>query len=180
MTSLLPSRPSRSARPARGFTLIEVMVVVAILGILATVALPQMQRFTLRTKRAERELMVRSIVRSVQQLRQQESRGITGMTLQQNPASAATTGRAVFNPKLASGDASTAGWDTLGFVPTSSLYLRYSGTATFPEGGGGSFTLLVDGDLDSDGQVSTARYDFTWQDDVWVQTSEPVLLGDDW
>lgn len=177
----LPLRPrSRRLRPAHGFTLIEVMVVLAIIGILTTVAMPQMQRFSLRAKRAERELIVRSIVRAVQQYRQADPRGITGMTLQQNPVLAATAGRADFNSKLVSGDSKTAGWDKLDFVPSAPLYLRYTGTATFPPEGGGSFTLLVDGDLDGDGLVSTARYDFTWLGEAWVQAGEPVLIGDDW
>jgi type IV pilus assembly protein PilA len=47
-----------------GFTLIELMIVVAIIGILASVAIPQFRTFQLRSKTAERSLVMSAINRA--------------------------------------------------------------------------------------------------------------------
>jgi prepilin-type N-terminal cleavage/methylation domain-containing protein len=55
----------RRLRNHQGFTLIELMIVVAIIGLLATVAIPQMTSFQMRAKRAERDAMISSLMRTV-------------------------------------------------------------------------------------------------------------------
>jgi prepilin-type N-terminal cleavage/methylation domain-containing protein len=59
---------------ARGFTLIELMVVVAIIGLLSSVAIPQFRRFQLRSKTAERALIMSSIDRAADDYFARESR----------------------------------------------------------------------------------------------------------
>jgi prepilin-type N-terminal cleavage/methylation domain-containing protein len=53
-------------RSSRGFTLIELMVVVAIVGLLSSMAIPVFQNMTLRARIAEREPIMRSIAKAVE------------------------------------------------------------------------------------------------------------------
>lgn len=54
-------------RPS-GFTLVELMIVVAIIGILSSIALPTFKDFTLRSRGAERRLVLRTIKQSAEDL----------------------------------------------------------------------------------------------------------------
>lgn len=56
----------RGNRSKRGFTLIELMITVAIAGTLASIAIPSFSALLMRAKQAERETLVRHLVRSVQ------------------------------------------------------------------------------------------------------------------
>lgn len=54
-------------RSAKGFTLIEVMIVVVIIGILASVAWPSYQSYLQRSRRAEAQTLMLTIVNRQQQ-----------------------------------------------------------------------------------------------------------------
>lgn len=54
-------------RKASGFTLVELMVVVAIIAILASVAMPSYERYIQRSRRAEAQSLMLSVVNKEQQ-----------------------------------------------------------------------------------------------------------------
>ena len=55
----------RLRRMSRGFTLIEIVVVMAIVSVLASIAVPTFSRLGLRTKQAERDVIMTTILQNV-------------------------------------------------------------------------------------------------------------------
>jgi prepilin-type N-terminal cleavage/methylation domain-containing protein len=52
----------KRTKVSKGFTLIELMIVVSIIGVLASIAVPGFQGFVLKSKRAERDTLMRGIL----------------------------------------------------------------------------------------------------------------------
>jgi prepilin-type N-terminal cleavage/methylation domain-containing protein len=49
------------AKSARGFTLLELMVTATVIGVLSSVAIPEFLNYQLRSRRAERKMVVRAV-----------------------------------------------------------------------------------------------------------------------
>lgn len=91
---------------ARGFTLVELMMVVAIIGILTTVAFPGFQHVVLRSRAAERRVVMDVLKKAVDDVYLQRGRleavdgtPLTGgITCAFNPAGTPTTYKRAFVP----------------------------------------------------------------------------------
>jgi prepilin-type N-terminal cleavage/methylation domain-containing protein len=172
-----PSRNAPRSR-SRGFTLVELMVVISIIAVMASIALPRMQMFALKAKRAEREMMMSAIVRSIRDYAA-ATEGRTGtVDLQPNPREPATAGKRAFDRTLAALNPAAVGWDKLGFAPEGALYFRYAGTADLTPGSE-SLILTAEADLDNDGRTAVRTVTYAWVDASWAPVSE-TDGGDDW
>jgi type IV pilus assembly protein PilA len=139
----------------RGFTLVELMISVGIVGMLSSVAIPNYQRATLRARAAERETILESLSRAVNDVVMQQQR-IPGNTCTvgspcsftggANPPPPLSTTKRKFNWTL-------PGWKDLPMVVAGDSYYSYSFAAIDANGDGKDVTLTVwaEGDLDGDG-----------------------------
>lgn len=139
---------------ARGFTLVELMIAVAIVGILASIAIPNFNRYVLRSKAAEREVIRGALRRAIEDyhLRYERFPGASG------------NGSFLFgdyNPPYPPGVAkrpleirTTDHWNTLSLQIAGNLYHSYYFLG-IDEGGTGVayFFTQIYGDLDGDGQL---------------------------
>jgi prepilin-type N-terminal cleavage/methylation domain-containing protein len=152
--------PPSPRRPrSRGFTLIEVMLVIAIIGLVSSIAVPQMQRFANKAKAVEREQMLRSIARTVQErMNEHATNEAYELILPANPPS--NPGR--FQQNLGT-------WAKLNFSPEGTLRYRYSGSALMQPDGTGHITLIAMGDVDGNNNESTFQLEVTLQNGAWVE-----------
>jgi prepilin-type N-terminal cleavage/methylation domain-containing protein len=133
----------------RGFTLIELMVVVAIIGLLSSVAIPSFRRFQLRSKTAERTLIISSIERAVDDYYAREtayptitSATSSELTTSWNPPLPPTPDKRPLNMNL-------AGWNKLSLRIDGNVYYSYYVNATANGVTRQTYTYGV-GDLDGD------------------------------
>ncbi|HEY6100861.1 MAG TPA: prepilin-type N-terminal cleavage/methylation domain-containing protein [Anaeromyxobacter sp.] len=168
---------SRSS-PSRGFTLIELMVVVAIVGVVSTVAIPTFQKYTLRTKAAERVTIMIRVKQAIQDYYVRTGDAIPGgngtLASQWNPDYPPTASKRLMRTDL-------AGWNTYFSGPggTSSLgveiegpvYYAYSFQVTEAPGSS-TIWLVAAGDLDGDSVISLKRFDWTRVNGVYQLTAE--------
>jgi type IV pilus assembly protein PilA len=168
-------------RCARGFTLIELMVSVAIVGLLSSVALPQYTRATLRARAAERETVMESLSRAVNDIVMAQQRVPGPACVSGNPC----TMSAVANPPGTPGtskrkfDWTLAVWRELPMVVDGDAYYSYSFVATDATGDGKDVTLSIvgQGDLDGDGITNVKTMTFTGIGYSFKLTSEVPARG---
>ena len=140
-----------SPRSRRGFTLVELMVSVAIIGLLASTAISEFQRYTLRTRRAERDGIMRGLYMAIEETTQARQ-GVPGGALigNWNPPGVPGSSKRTF-------DWTAAGWSQLPMFVEGNAYFSYQfvmidpGSRVPPEPGPTTLVVSASGDLDADG-----------------------------
>ncbi|WP_306818541.1 type IV pilin protein [Archangium lipolyticum] len=161
------AHPTLHRRKHQGFTLIELMIVVGIIGLLASVAIPQMQSFQMRTKRAERDAMITSLIRTVSEYWSVHNSLPGGLTsLAQNPAGTEYGTKKPFDKTL-------PGWATLGWQPDGLLYYTYDVTKPQDD----VLEVTAKSDLDHDGVLNVRIVRYKLRDGLWQWDSE--IVNDD-
>ncbi|BDG08972.1 type II secretion system protein [Anaeromyxobacter paludicola] len=148
-------------RSARGFTLVELMLVVGIIGLMSSVALPSFNRSLLRTRTAERQMIMESITRSLYDYGAQHGFGQPDSTGVPDPTQDGTW----TSPQNPPGDPSPtkrvwtqgmSGFKELPLVVNGACYFSYYFSAT-KSGTTSDFWVVANGDLDGDG-VQTEKH----------------------
>jgi prepilin-type N-terminal cleavage/methylation domain-containing protein len=162
---------SQKAGRARGFSIIELMVTVAIVGILTSVALPNYQRMNVRTKTAERGVVMGAILRGIEDIyRRTGSVVLTGI---QNPVPPPGMNKKNLNAAL------SPDWVELlkSIQIDGPLYYSYSFNAW--EGAAPGAWITAIGDLDGDGVFSVVTLTCPRVDGLYQCTQTPVPGAED-
>ncbi|HYO52657.1 prepilin-type N-terminal cleavage/methylation domain-containing protein [Archangium sp.] len=160
----MTNRMLHPGRIRRGFSLIELMIVVCIIGLLATVALPQFQNILLRTKQAEREAMMPSIMRMLNEYSNAHGGQFPGGAdpdLPPNPPFPPNGSKQAFSVALGH-------WADLGWTPDGLLQYRYDVTRTGPD----TLAVTAQADLDRNGHVNIKTSTYKLQNGTWQRLSE--------
>jgi len=153
---------------ARGFTLIELMVVVTIIGILASVAVPAFQMMVIRSKAAERILIVQTIKRAIQDWVVQNGglpAGVSTMTGPPTPPMPPGTAKRLPNWNQAD-------WDQILGVSgqrqvDGAVYYSYSYLLAATGNTGLQMDIWAYGDLDGDGVIAVRHAAWVLTDGAW-------------
>lgn len=153
----------------RGFTLIELMVVVAIIGILASVAIPSFSRLQLRARSAERNVIMASVRKAIDEYYAREGRfpydggAFTFLDLQydQPNTSPGPAKRMWRTASLGTLDH----WNLLSMSVDGAVYYSYGGFA-YVIGNTRVVQLYAYGDLDGDGAQNRWTKQWVYVDGV--------------
>ncbi len=166
MTRGIDRRPAD--RRARGFTMVELMVVTAIVGLLSSVAVPGYQRMVLRSRSAERGVILPAVAQAGQDLIGQKGQFPSPFVGAANPPGTPTT----YKRAMALGQ---PGWKDVDLVVEGGLYYSYgfvgSNTPVV------SLTVTADGDLDGDGVLSTKVIQYSFLNGAMLPVSETPPAG---
>lgn len=184
------------ARHARqsGFTLIELMVVVGIVGLLASVAIPNYTRLTVRTKTAERVMLMFRIKQQVEDFYRrngtsidaQRHPGVLSLDSGWNPALVAGVTPGILKQPLIKDAATRPTWAeyfSRASAATNSLDQEIEGNVYYSyrflvqEGDVNAITVWAMGDLDGDGLFSQKQITWTRQNGVYNITLESPPPG---
>ncbi len=143
-------------RAHRGFTIIELLLVVTILGVLSSIAIPSFIKVELRAKQAERNIMMSSVQRAVDDyyVRENHYPTVDGdrtwlyLNTPNPDGSPGTTKR----PWRRTSKDDTDQWNKLSLTVQGAVFYNYEGDA-YEEGGERYVWLRASGDLDADGTV---------------------------
>lgn len=159
----MANRRLHSGRSRRGFSLIELMIVVCIVGLLATVALPEFTNILVRSKQAERDMMMNSIMRVLNEYVEAHGGQFPGgatPVLPFNPTQPPDGSRHRF-------DLNVGNWADLGWVPDGTLYYRYEVRMAADE-----LIVTAAGDLNGNRIVSYKEIKYKLQNGTWQRMAE--------
>jgi prepilin-type N-terminal cleavage/methylation domain-containing protein len=159
----MANRRQHPGRTRRGFSIIELMIVVCIIGLLATVALPEFQNILLRSKQAERDMMMNSVIRVLNEYVAAHGGQFPGGAVPDLP----------FNPTVVPNgskqrfERGVGRWDDLGWVPDGMLFYRYEIRMS-----GEDLLVTAAADLNGDLRVSYKEITYRLQSGSWQRLSE--------
>jgi prepilin-type N-terminal cleavage/methylation domain-containing protein len=160
-------------KTSRGFTLIELMASVAIIGVLSSVAVPNYKLASLRARKAERDVVLDAVNRSMQAILVRQGRFAPTSQGDWNPAGTPTTNRRQF-------DYGAAGWRDLDLQIQGHLYYSYYFLAdeATPRTDPAYLYVFAKGDLDGDGVIQERDTYFKLVEGALLERQPDVFTPD--